>query len=136
MELSIPSILLQIFHIYTILCLLLCFCTDCYFLSKSTDWAIRTGIKHEYIMSNIRFYINMGVLGWLLLAVFFTVVEILTMLDIKFLESVSNTIVKPIVILLMGFCILGICGDLGIASGILTLIAGAIWLVLDIILMI
>lgn len=78
----------------------------------------------------------MGVLGWLLLAIFFTVVEILTMLDIKFLESVSNTIVKPIVILLMGFCILGICGDLGIASGILTLIAGAIWLVLDIILMI
>ena len=78
----------------------------------------------------------MGVLGWLLLAIFFAIVELLSMLEIKVLEQVANTIVKPIVILLMGFCILGICGDLGIASGILTLIAGAIWLVIDIILMI
>ena len=136
MELQIPKILLQIFHVYTIICLLLCFCTDCYFLSLSKNWAIKTGSKPDCHTCNIGFYINMGVLGWLILSIFFAIVELLSMLDVKVLEQVANTIVKPIVILLMGFCILGICGDLGIASGILTLIAGAIWLVIDIILMI
>ena len=136
MELKLPAIFITILRIYTILCLLLCFCTDCYFLSKNTHWSIHTGYKPEYWYINLDFYINMGVLCWLFLAIFFTVVEILAMVDVKIFENFDHGIIKPIVYLVMGFGILGICGDLGIATGILQIIAAAVWLVLAILTMI
>ncbi|KAK8852681.1 hypothetical protein M9Y10_017670 [Tritrichomonas musculus] len=137
MELTIPKVLLQVFHIFTICCLALDFVTDCYFLSgKEFSWTIHTGVNPKYRYYNMGFLFNMAALVYLLLAVFLIVVEVLALLEIKIFEVFERGIVKPIVIICVGLGHLGMCGDLGLASGILTLFAGVIWLILAVLLMI
>lgn len=136
MELTLPKIVIQVLRIFTILCLFLDFCTDCYFLSDSGSWKIRTGLKPNQRYDNLFFYINISVLAWLLLSIFLAVVEICMLFEVKVFEVFSNGIIKPVIIVIMGIAHLGICGDLGLACGILTLFAGAAWLVLSILLMI
>lgn len=137
MELTIPKILLQVFHIFTICCLALDFVTDCYFLAgKEYSWKIHTGVNPKYRTYNMGFLLKMTALVFLLLAVFLIVVEVLSLFEIKIFEVFERGIVKPIVIICVGLGHLGMCGDLGLASGILTLVAGVVWLILAVLLMI
>ena len=137
MELQIPLIVMRILRIFTVCCLFLDFVSDCYYLAKAKNsWTIHTGIKPEHVAANIGFYVNMGILCWLFLCIFFIAVEIFMFFDVKIFEMFDHGIIKPIIYLVMGFAHLGICGDLGLSCGILTLIDGFVWLVLDILLMI
>ena len=136
MELSIPKIVLQILHIFTALCLLLDFCCDCYYLSDAPPWKIRTGVDPKIRSGNMFFYMNISILAWLILSFLIAVVEICLLFEVKWFEQFGTGIIKPIVILLMGIAHLGVCGDLGLASGILTLFAGVAWLIIAILLMV
>ena len=71
--------------------------------------------------------------SFLLLSVFLAVVEICLIFEVEFFEMFDNGIIKTILLEVAHF---GACVDLEITSGILTIIAGVIWLVITIVLMV
>lgn len=62
-------------------------------------------------------------------------VEICLIFEVEFFEMFDNGIIKTIIILLE-VAHFGACVDLEITSGILTIIAGVVWLVITIVLMV
>ena len=130
---SAPRPLLIILHFFSFAALVIAGSTYSYFLSKNKQsWTIRTGCEVEN-SCNIRFYYNFSSVAFATISFLYAIVEFLMIFQIKQLSKVDLSLVKAIVYIVDGICVLGICGDLGIAAGSLTMAAGVIWVVFFII---
>ena len=119
-------------RVLTIASLLLSFCVDCYFLSRKLPWDIHLGIKPKDYSTNLGFYCKMAAIIFMLLSIFIIVVEILNIADTLIFEDFDVSIQKSIIVLCIGLGHLGMCGDLGFSSGIITLASAIIWVIIGI----
>ena len=121
-------------RVLTIAALLLSFCVDCYFLSRKFSWTIDIGIKPDDIQHNLGFWTNIVALIFMLWSLYIVVIEIINITDtIDAFDDFDISIDKSLIVLTIGLGHIGMCGDLGFSSGIITLASGVIWLIVGIV---
>ena len=132
---NLPKPVWYVLHIFTACCLALAAITDIIFLAwNEARWSIHSGFSVERYTAavNMGFYLNISVLCWCIISILLAIVEIGLMLDVKFFERFRIAFVRPVIYIIMGVATLGVCADLGIATGTLTIIAGIVWLIIEI----
>ena len=129
---ALPRTVWIIFHVLCLCGLLLCGITDIYYLAKlSGSWSIRTGYTPDNT-SNISFYNNISILVWCVFAFLFAIFEFCLLISIGTVKKFRIPYMRSVSYILLGIAELGVCGDLGIASGSIIIILGGFYLVLDI----
>ena len=125
---SINSVFIKVVHVYTFCALIIGGATCAYFLSISIgNWRIRTGCEPKQ-NCNWAFFMNFAALGFCIILFLYAVVEIISLFQVHQAHILNISYIKPIIYLISGICLIGICGDLGIAAGAFMLAAGVIWL--------
>lgn len=131
----VSSTLLKALHVYSFAALVIGGSTCAYYLSISLgSWAIHTGCKPDR-SCNTGFFTNFSSLGFCIILFLYAIVEAMSFFQVERVKAFDVGYVKPIIYLISGICLLGLCGDLGIAAGSLMLVAGVLWVALLIFIM-
>lgn len=126
----VSAALLKALHIYSFAALVIGGSTCAYYLSIAKGgWTIHTGYKPSD-NPNHGFFTNFASLGFCIILFLYAIVEIMSFFQVEKAKVFDVGYVKPIIYLVSGICLLGLCGDLGIAAGALMLAAGVFWLAL------
>ena len=113
------DLILLISIVFNVICCMLNFCNDCYFLSKNHNLNVDFSVKPQYTDYNISYFTSMMIIEWMAMEVFISIVELSIIIDLdsEIIQYFFLGFRKSVIIIFMGISHLGVCGDFGIASG-------------------
>lgn len=129
------GLFLKIVYLFTALALLLGGATCAYYLSKTFhSWGLKTGIspakKYANISVNILFFSNYALVAISIIEFLMAICELLLLFNVAAVAKFTNNgVVRGIIYVFLGICLLGVCADLGIAAGSIQIAAGALTIV-------
>ena len=104
-----------------------------YFRNYELVLANKNNEQNYWYGGNIRFSQEASIFLFAVLAYVFIISELGLIFKAQWFAWIQSRTVRSIIYILKGIPTLGICGDLGIAAGVIELITGAINLLYDII---
>ena len=109
------------------------FCNDCYYLSKNHNLNVEFNVKPQDTDYNISYFTSMMIIEWMVMEVLIPIAELSMIIDLdsELIQHFFLGFRKSVIITFMGISHLGVCGDFGIASGSLTIIAGILSLIIS-----
>ena len=108
---------------------------SCFYTYDKGHWDnhLDSGWAPKHVGVNIGYFYGFALFMFGLIALIFAVIEIGLFIVPQFFEFANSMVLRAVVYILVGIAVLGTSADLGIAAGSMSIIIGAVMLVLGII---
>ena len=122
-----------ILHIFTGAVLIVSAACGALFLSKTTfSWKVGFGYSIYDESQNTGYFINVSVLLWVCVSILFAIFELLMICKVKpIVSALYHGYIRPILFIAMGIVHFGISNNFGIIVGILAIVVGIVWAILN-----